>query len=110
MAPAADASPSFRPDVEMELDAIADEVGLLPGARTAVWRFAGKVLRGDPEALTFLEGPVGGPRFVPVIRARRGQKLRIVFNNRLPEPSIVHWHGLHIVQRMDGHPMSALRS
>lgn len=106
----ADASLNFRPDIEMELDAIADEVGLLPGAPTAVWRFTGKVLRGSPEALTFLEGTVGGPRFVPVIRARRGQKLRIVFNNRLPEASIVHWHGLHIVQRMDGHPMYAIGS
>jgi hypothetical protein len=31
----------------------------------------------------------------PIIRAKRGQKLRIHFNNALPEPTIVHWHGLH---------------
>ena len=36
------------------------------------------------------------------------QKVRIFFTNRLPEQSIVHWHGLHIVQRMDGHPMYAI--
>jgi FtsP/CotA-like multicopper oxidase with cupredoxin domain len=27
----------------------------------------------------------------------------------LSEETIVHWHGLHIVQKMDGHPMYAIR-
>ena len=106
----AEATPDFNPDVEMELAAVVDEVGLLPGAPTTVWRFTGKVLRGNPDALSFLESSESGPRFVPVVRARRGQKLRIVFTNRLPEKSIVHWHGLHIAQRMDGHPMYAVNT
>jgi FtsP/CotA-like multicopper oxidase with cupredoxin domain len=106
--PPAEATPDFKPDVEMELAAVVDEVGLLPGAPTAVWRFTGKVLRGNTDALSFLKSAEDGPSFVPVIRTRRGQKVRIFFTNRLPEPSIVHWHGLHIVQRMDGHPMYAI--
>ena len=44
----AEATLDFNPDVEMELAAVVDEVGLLPGASTAVWRFTGKVLRGIP--------------------------------------------------------------
>ncbi len=104
----AEATLDFNPDVEMELAAVVDEVGLLPGASTAVWRFTGKVLRGSTDALTFLKSSDHGPSFVPVIRTRRSQKVRIFFNNRLPEKSIVHWHGLHIVQRMDGHPMYAV--
>ena len=92
----------------MELAAVVDVIGLLPGAPTTVWRFTGKVLRGNTDALSFLKSSDNGPSFVPVIRARRGQKLRIFFTNRLPEQSIVHWHGLHIVQRMDGHPMYAV--
>ncbi len=104
----AEATPDFKPDLEIELAAVVDEVGLLPGAPTAVWRFTGKVLRGAADALSFLKSADDGPSFVPVIRTRRGQKVRIFFTNRLPEPSIVHWHGLHIVQRMDGHPMHAI--
>lgn len=101
----AEATAGFNPDVEMELAAVVDQVGLLPGAPTAVWRFTGKVLRGNTDALSFLKSSDSGPSLVPVIRTRRGQKIRIFFTNRLPEKSIVHWHGLHIVQRMDGHPM-----
>jgi FtsP/CotA-like multicopper oxidase with cupredoxin domain len=106
--PPAEVTPDFKPDVEMELAAVVDQVDLLPGAPTTVWRFTGKVLRGNADALTFLKSSDHGPSFVPVIRTRRGQRVRIFFTNRLPEPSIVHWHGLHIVQRMDGHPMYAV--
>ncbi len=98
------ATPGFRPDLELELAAIVDDVSILPGAPTRLWRFDGRVLRGDPGALRLLEGS----RHIPVIRARRGQRIRVHFTNRLPEASIVHWHGLHIVQRMDGHPMYAV--
>jgi FtsP/CotA-like multicopper oxidase with cupredoxin domain len=106
--PSAEATPDFNPDVEMELAAVVDVVGLLPGTPTTVWRFTGKVLRGNADALTFLKSSDSGPSFVPVIRARRGQKVRIFFTNRLLEQSIVHWHGLHIAQHMDGHPMYAI--
>ena len=106
--PSAEATPDFNPDIELELASVVDEVGLLPGKPTSVWRFTGKVLRGDGYALNFLPGADDGPSFVPVLRMHRGQKVRIFFTNRLPEPSILHWHGLHIVQRMDGHPMYAI--
>ena len=66
--PPAEATPDFNPDVEMELAAVVDEVGLLPGAPTAVWRFTGKVLRGNTDALSFLKSSDSGPSFVPVIR------------------------------------------
>ncbi len=100
----AEATPGFKPDVELELNAVADEIRVLAGNATRVWRYTGRVVRGDPAALTFLDGS----RHIPVIRTRRGQKVRITFTNQLPEDSIVHWHGLHIVQRMDGHPMYAI--
>jgi FtsP/CotA-like multicopper oxidase with cupredoxin domain len=102
--PPAEATTDFKPDLELELNAVAGEIRVLPGNATRVWRFTGRVVRGDPGALTFLDGS----GHVPVIRTRRGQKLRIHFTNQLPEDSIVHWHGLHIVQRMDGHPMYAI--
>ena len=33
----AEATPDFNPDVEMELAAVVDQVGLLPGEPTTVW-------------------------------------------------------------------------
>jgi FtsP/CotA-like multicopper oxidase with cupredoxin domain len=96
-------SAAFDPDVELELTAAQSTAQLLPGAPTRLWQFTGKVLKGDPQALTTLPGSS-----LPVIRVRQRQRLRIFFRNELPEESIVHWHGLHIVQKMDGHPMYAI--
>ena len=40
----------------------------------------------------------------PVIRVRNGEKVRIVFKNRLPVESTVHWHGIDVPNAMDGVP------
>jgi len=45
--PSAEATPDLKPDVEKKVAAVVDQVGLLPDAPTAVWRFTGKVLRGN---------------------------------------------------------------
>ncbi len=44
----------------------------------------------------------------PIIRVKRGQKVRIHFHNQLAEESIIHWHGLVIPEAMDGHPRFAI--
>jgi FtsP/CotA-like multicopper oxidase with cupredoxin domain len=38
----------------------------------------------------------------PVLAARQGVPLEIEFTNRLPEPTVIHWHGLRIPAAMDG--------
>lgn len=90
----------FEPDLEIALRATPSEVPVLPGQATRVWRFQGEVLKGSPATLQPLEDTYLGPIF----RLRRGQKVRIRFTNDIPEESIVHWHGLHVPQEMDGHP------
>ena len=80
------------PDVEIELTAAPGEVSIQPGAPTRVWKFTGRVLRGPATTLETIPGSYLGP----VIRLRKGQRVRIRFHNRLPEPSIVHWHGLDV--------------
>ena len=40
----------------------------------------------------------------PEIRARQGERLRIVVENNLPEETTVHWHGLRVPNAMDGVP------
>ena len=94
------AQSSFVPDVELALRAVAGDVQILPGARTRVWIFVGRVVRGPLEALQEVPGSYPGP----IIRVRTGQKVRILFTNELLEPTIVHWHGLHVPEPMDGHP------
>ena len=40
----------------------------------------------------------------PMIEVNEGDRVRVVFTNKLPEPSTVHWHGLEIPIEMDGTP------
>jgi FtsP/CotA-like multicopper oxidase with cupredoxin domain len=44
----------------------------------------------------------------PTMRARRGDPARIRLLNHLPEPSIVHWHGVLVPAQADGHPRYAV--
>jgi len=99
------ATAGFVPDVELRLTAAPDEVPVLPGAPTRVWRFAGQLVKGPADTLQILPGSYLGP----VIRLRRGQKVRIHFANQLGEDSIVHWHGLDVPETADGHPRGVIR-
>jgi FtsP/CotA-like multicopper oxidase with cupredoxin domain len=101
---AVQASSSVTPDVELMLTAAPGEVALLPGPPTRVWQFAGTVTRGPASTIE----PLPGSYLGPVIRLRRGQRVRIRFRNQLDEPSIVHWHGLDVPERADGHPRLAV--
>lgn len=38
----------------------------------------------------------------PVIKAKKGDELRIKLKNNLPEPTLLHWHGIRLSSPMDG--------
>ena len=95
---------SFVPDVELRLRAGAGESQILPGSATQLWTFTGQVLKGPSETLQVIPDSYLGP----VIRLRKGQKVRVRFSNALPESTIVHWHGLEVPAEMDGHPRSVI--
>ena len=40
----------------------------------------------------------------PTIQAQQGDRLRIIFDNHLPESTTIHWHGLEVPIEMDGLP------
>jgi manganese oxidase len=40
----------------------------------------------------------------PTIQANEGDRVRILFDNHLPEPTGIHWHGLELPIEMDGVP------
>ena len=100
------ANPNFKPDVEIDLLAQVDNVSILSGSKTRVYRYTGKLLTGPKETLAELPASYLGP----IIRLQKGQKVRINFRNQLPEPSITHWHGLHVPADMDGHPNHAVNN
>lgn len=65
-------------------------------ARETRWELApGRTVR----AFTY-NGQVPGPE----IRAREGERLRIVLKNALSEPTTIHWHGVDVPNAMDGVP------
>ncbi len=41
----------------------------------------------------------------PVLRVRQGDRLRVHVENRLEEPTTVHWHGIRLPNAMDGVPV-----
>jgi FtsP/CotA-like multicopper oxidase with cupredoxin domain len=72
---------------DLELVAEAARVRLVPTPypETDVWSY---------------NGTVPGPE----IRARQGDRLRVVVTNRLDEETTVHWHGIRLANDMDGVP------
>jgi FtsP/CotA-like multicopper oxidase with cupredoxin domain len=92
--------------LEVALRAGPAEAVLDPTGRraTQIWRFEGTRLSGKPEALLTSPESYLGPMF----RVRRGQRIRVHFENALDEPSIVHWHGLQVSAENDGHPRLAI--
>ncbi|MDQ7029002.1 MAG: multicopper oxidase family protein [Ardenticatenia bacterium] len=97
-APAA-ATTTPNVDVALALRAHPDEVAILPGRATRVWRYTGELLAGSADHLTPIPSYLG-----PLLRFRRGNRVRITFQNDIPDESIVHWHGLIVPEEMDGHP------
>jgi FtsP/CotA-like multicopper oxidase with cupredoxin domain len=60
-------------------------------------------LRGADKPATAIwgyEGMVPGP----VLRVKRGEELEVRLVNELPEPTTIHWHGVRLVNAMDGVP------
>jgi FtsP/CotA-like multicopper oxidase with cupredoxin domain len=65
-------------------------------AREITWELApGKTIK----ALAY-NGRVPGPE----IRAREGERIRVVLKNSLAEPTTIHWHGVDVPNAMDGVP------
>jgi FtsP/CotA-like multicopper oxidase with cupredoxin domain len=63
-------------------------------ARATTWEYApGRTVSGYS-----FNGQVPGP----VIEAKQGVPLEIQLTNYLPEPTVVHWHGLRVPAEMDG--------
>lgn len=67
------------------LTADEGQMEFTPGMTTPTWGFNGDYLG-------------------PTLRATRGEKVAVEVNNKLPETTTVHWHGMHLPAAMDGGP------
>jgi FtsP/CotA-like multicopper oxidase with cupredoxin domain len=66
-------------------------------------RTGSAALRGEgqpPTPIWGYDGVVPGP----TLRVKRGDDVRVRLVNELPEPTVVHWHGLRLPNAMDGVP------
>jgi len=93
------------PDLVIHLTAAPDAVPIRAGAPTRVLRYRARVLEGRPDAVR----PTG-TYLGPTLDLRAGERVRILFDNRAGESSIVHWHGLIVPEAADGHPRFAIPS
>jgi bilirubin oxidase len=75
--------------VEVNLTAEPARVTLVPGTETNVWAYNGRVPG-------------------PTLEAHEGDRVIIHFQNNLPEPTTIHWHGLHVPVEADGNPMDPI--
>ncbi|MGK7395642.1 MAG: multicopper oxidase family protein [Candidatus Cyclobacteriaceae bacterium M3_2C_046] len=95
---------NFDPDLDLSLSAKPVAVNIIPGSATQVYSFRAESISGSPDAVQNIENSYLGP----VIRVRKGDKIRIRFINEIDRESVIHWHGLHLPPEMDGHPRFAI--
>lgn len=69
--------------IEYNLEASEFKWEIKPGQTIAAWGFNGQVPG-------------------PVLKAKQGDTLVVKLKNNLPEPTIVHWHGIRLPASMDG--------
>jgi manganese oxidase len=73
---------------------------------TLQWELTASEIEWETEPGKFVRafaynGIVPGPQ----LRAEVGDRVRIILNNELDEPTTIHWHGLYVPPNMDGVPV-----
>src|SRR2546423_5153621 len=76
--------------VEVNLTAAVTSLSLQPGITSEVFAY---------------NGHVPGP----TLDVREGDHVIIHFRNELPEPTTVHWHGIHLPFESDGSPFHPIK-
>ena len=77
---------SFEADVDISLTAVPSEVQLFEGEKTDVYTYKAELIKGDKSSLQEIPNSYLGP----IIRVKQNQKIRVRFNNELPDESIIH--------------------
>ncbi|MEN8041318.1 MAG: multicopper oxidase family protein [Actinomycetota bacterium] len=99
-------SPVLEPDVRdlhVGLWAEPSTASIQAGVTTEVFSYGARVIEGDVASVVDSGSYLG-----PTLHLRQGQRVRVTFENRLDQESIVHWHGLVVPQDQDGQPAEAI--
>lgn len=75
----------FHLTAEVVKRELMPESGMMPAKTATIWGYNGT----SPG---------------PTIEVNEGDRVRIIFHNKLPEETTIHWHGLEIPANMDGVP------
>jgi plastocyanin len=80
-------APKILPDGTKEFDLTASVIDweVSPGKTVKAWAYNNQVPG-------------------PWIKVNVGDKVRVVLHNKLPESTVIHWHGLEVPNAMDGVP------
>jgi FtsP/CotA-like multicopper oxidase with cupredoxin domain len=95
---------SDLPLLSVDLTARRGALPIFSGAETSILRYQAEVKEGSGDFIQTLSGSYLGPIF----RVKQGQRVQVRLNNELPDPTIIHWHGLKVPEAMDGHPRHAV--
>jgi FtsP/CotA-like multicopper oxidase with cupredoxin domain len=76
--------------VEVTLTAAVTHLALVPGLETAVFAYNGQVPG-------------------PTLEVWEGDSVIVHFRNALPEPTTIHWHGIHLPFHADGSPFDPVK-
>ncbi len=93
---------------------VTTDVGDLPFELQDGWKVFR--LRAEPVRREIIPGKVvdlwgfNGSAPGPTIQVTEGDRVRIYFENRLPEPTSIHWHGFEDQIRYDGMPNISQRA
>jgi blue copper oxidase len=77
-------------DAPVRITAQQESVEVVPGKSSQLRGY-----RAERDGKTYVN---------PTFRVRKGKEFSAEFANDLDEETTVHWHGLHVDWRMDGHP------
>jgi len=89
--PAVLANESGEPHtVEVTITAAVTRLELRPGVVTEVWAYNGQVPG-------------------PTLEVSEGDRVVVHFRNELPEPTTIHWHGIHLPFHADGSPFDPVK-
>ena len=67
------------------------------------------LIQGKPSPFLTYAAQYGAKEYQnPIIRIKRGKQFNARLQNDLNEPTIIHWHGLHVPGAMDGHPRTTI--
>jgi blue copper oxidase len=77
-------------DTPVSITAQQESVEIAPGKSSEL-----RAYRAERDGKTYVN---------PTVRVRKGKEFSAEFANAIDEETTVHWHGLHVAWRMDGHP------